>query len=303
MLPIVAVAAVATGAAAAVVRRANRGRTSKPQRRFRTRLADNSDAPFQHLSPAAAAAAAAICGDGRSDGVAAVASSTTHEGDTPAEQHPFAARIHVLMAAPHNPFPCSSSLPAEPPPLAGTPLVWVDTPVKLRRMLADLEGVACIGVDTEHNSHRSYLGLLCLLQLSTGACLFGRRPCCSSPLRTHWLLLWCAAVPSGLPGTHTNTRNACSASLPNPPVALPRLVTTITSPFATPALFQTPTGAADYIIDTLALHDSLALLRPLLADARVVKVLHGAANDVMWLQREAHLYLVNIFDTEKAAQV
>jgi ribonuclease D len=34
-----------------------------------------------------------------------------------------------------------------------------------------------------------------------------------------------------------------------------------------------------------------------------LKVLHGGANDVLWLQRDAHLYLVNVFDTEKAALV
>jgi hypothetical protein len=31
-------------------------------------------------------------------------------------------------------------------------------------------------------------------------------------------------------------------------------------------------------------------------------VVHGGANDVLWLQRDAHLYLVNLLDTEKAAQ-
>lgn len=33
------------------------------------------------------------------------------------------------------------------------------------------------------------------------------------------------------------------------------------------------------------------------------QVLHGAANDVLFLQRDFHLYLVNVFDTEKACQV
>jgi cation-transporting P-type ATPase D len=62
-------------------------------------------------------------------------------------------------------------------------------------------------------------------------------------------------------------------------------------------------GTVDYLVDCLTLHDCLALLRPLLADAAVLKVLHGGANDVLWLQRDAHLYLVNVFDTEKAALV
>ena len=33
------------------------------------------------------------------------------------------------------------------------------------------------------------------------------------------------------------------------------------------------------------------------------QVLHGGDNDVLWLQRDFHLYIVNAFDTEKACQV
>jgi cation-transporting P-type ATPase D len=62
-------------------------------------------------------------------------------------------------------------------------------------------------------------------------------------------------------------------------------------------------GDRDYLVDALALHDHLPLLRPLMADPTVLKVLHGGANDIGWLQRDAHVYLVNVFDTEKAAQV
>jgi hypothetical protein len=41
----------------------------------------------------------------------------------------------------------------------------------------------------------------------------------------------------------------------------------------------------------------------LLCHPRVLQVLHGGANDIAWLQRDAHVYLVNVFDTEKAAHV
>lgn len=111
-------------------------------------------------------------------------------------------------------------VPPEPPALSQTPLVWVDTPKKLQKMLQELQGVTCLALDTEHNSQRSYLGVLCLLQLST--------------------------------------------------------------------------GSVDYLVDALALHDQLPLLRPLLADPSVIKVLHGGANDIAWLQRDAHVYLVNV---------
>lgn len=62
-------------------------------------------------------------------------------------------------------------------------------------------------------------------------------------------------------------------------------------------------GCVDYLVDALALHDHLPLLRPLMADPSVLKVLHGGGNDIAWLQRDAHVYVVNAFDTEKAAQV
>ena len=38
------------------------------------------------------------------------------------------------------------------------------------------------------------------------------------------------------------------------------------------------------------------------ANPNIVKILHGAANDVMWIQRDFSLYLVNIFDTYFAAK-
>ncbi len=62
-------------------------------------------------------------------------------------------------------------------------------------------------------------------------------------------------------------------------------------------------GVTDYILDVLALHDHMHLLRSAFADPGIVKVLHGGAGDVMWLQRDFHLYLVNLFDTERACMV
>jgi 3'-5' exonuclease len=35
----------------------------------------------------------------------------------------------------------------------------------------------------------------------------------------------------------------------------------------------------------------------------VIQVLHGASNDVTWLQRDFRIYLVNIFDTASCCQV
>lgn len=44
-------------------------------------------------------------------------------------------------------------------------------------------------------------------------------------------------------------------------------------------------------------------LRPVFDNPNITKVLHGAASDVEWLQRDFGLYIVNLFDTGQAARV
>ncbi|KAM1218417.1 hypothetical protein TB2_045540 [Malus domestica] len=69
------------------------------------------------------------------------------------------------------------------------------------------------------------------------------------------------------------------------------------------ALIQISTEKEDYLVDTIALHDCISLLRPVFADASICKVFHGADSDVLWLQRDFHIYVVNMFDTAKACEV
>ena len=45
------------------------------------------------------------------------------------------------------------------------------------------------------------------------------------------------------------------------------------------------------------------LLNSPFTNPRIVKVLHGADSDVVWLQRDFGLYIVNLFDTGQAARV
>ncbi|PKU72102.1 exosome complex exonuclease RRP6 [Dendrobium catenatum] len=54
---------------------------------------------------------------------------------------------------------------------------------------------------------------------------------------------------------------------------------------------------------TIALHDVMDILQPVFADPSICKVFHGADNDVLWLQRDFHIYVVNMFDTAKACEV
>ncbi|KAK4741810.1 hypothetical protein SAY87_025398 [Trapa incisa] len=69
------------------------------------------------------------------------------------------------------------------------------------------------------------------------------------------------------------------------------------------ALMQISTQEQDYLIDTIALHDSMSILRPVFSNPSICKVFHGADNDVLWLQRDFHIYVVNLFDTAKACDV
>ncbi|OVA11482.1 HRDC domain [Macleaya cordata] len=69
------------------------------------------------------------------------------------------------------------------------------------------------------------------------------------------------------------------------------------------ALMQISTQNEDYLLDTIALHDVMGVLSPVFADPSICKVFHGADNDVLWLQRDFHIYVVNLFDTAKACEV
>ncbi|XP_020573811.1 protein RRP6-like 3 [Phalaenopsis equestris] len=69
------------------------------------------------------------------------------------------------------------------------------------------------------------------------------------------------------------------------------------------ALMQISTQKEDFLVDTIALHDDMGILRPVFADPSICKVFHGADSDVLWLQRDFHIYVVNMFDTSKACEV
>ncbi|KAK9816641.1 hypothetical protein WJX72_003201 [[Myrmecia] bisecta] len=204
-LAITCTAAVIAGAAYYLCVRLTRRRVpKKPQEAFCQVLADNSDAPFRHL-PA---------GEGGRQGVG---------------EHPYASTIAVLLKEPAAEPAARTHRSANPQRVEDSPWQWIGTVEDLRRVASLLMAARRIAVDVEHNALRSYQGLTCLLQIST--------------------------------------------------------------------------GEVDYLVDTLALHDHMHWLRPVMADPKIEKILHGAVNDVLWLQRDFHIYLVNVFDTEKACQV
>lgn len=62
-------------------------------------------------------------------------------------------------------------------------------------------------------------------------------------------------------------------------------------------LMQISNRKQDWIIDTLILRDELQVLNKVFANPNIVKVLHGAYMDIIWLQRDFGLYVVSLFDT------
>ncbi|KAK7546670.1 exosome complex exonuclease-like protein Rrp6 [Phyllosticta citricarpa] len=69
------------------------------------------------------------------------------------------------------------------------------------------------------------------------------------------------------------------------------------------SLMQISTREKDWIVDTLKpWRRRLECLNEVFADPNIVKVLHGAFMDVMWLQRDLGLYLVGLFDTFHACR-
>eukprot|EP00644_Phytophthora_capsici_P006154 jgi/Phyca11/569279/estExt2_Genewise1.C_PHYCAscaffold_320078 len=109
--------------------------------------------------------------------------------------------------------------------------LWVDTEEKLVQMMKSLLAAEArvIAVDLEHHSYRSYMGLTCLMQIST--------------------------------------------------------------------------AREDFLVDTLALRGKLQTLNQVFCDPEKVKVLHGSDMDILWLQRDLGLYMVNLFDTGRAARL
>ncbi|KAI0049395.1 hypothetical protein FA95DRAFT_1556869 [Auriscalpium vulgare] len=68
-------------------------------------------------------------------------------------------------------------------------------------------------------------------------------------------------------------------------------------------LMQISTREGDWIVDTLELREELEDLNEVFTDSKIVKVLHGAESDIVWLQQDFNLYIVNLFDTFHASKV
>lgn len=68
------------------------------------------------------------------------------------------------------------------------------------------------------------------------------------------------------------------------------------------SLMQISTREKDWVVDTLKpWREDLQVLNEVFADPGIVKVLHGASMDIIWLQRDLGLYVVGLFDTYHAS--
>eukprot|EP01135_Chromosphaera_perkinsii_P002736 Nk52_evm104s226 gene=Nk52_evmTU104s226 len=68
-------------------------------------------------------------------------------------------------------------------------------------------------------------------------------------------------------------------------------------------LMQVSTRKDDFIVDTIALRSEMHILNGVFTDPSILKVLHGANQDIFWLQKDLGIYVVNMFDTGQAARV
>ncbi|PIA59839.1 hypothetical protein AQUCO_00400604v1 [Aquilegia coerulea] len=69
-------------------------------------------------------------------------------------------------------------------------------------------------------------------------------------------------------------------------------------------LMQISTRFEDFVVDTLKLHAHIGPhLREVFKDPSKKKVMHGANQDMLWLQRDFGIYVCNMFDTGQASRV
>lgn len=68
-------------------------------------------------------------------------------------------------------------------------------------------------------------------------------------------------------------------------------------------LVQISTRTQDFVIDAIKLRGEMYRLNKSFTNPSIVKVFHGADCDVLWLQRDFGVYVVNLFDTSRAAKL
>lgn len=193
---------------------------SKPQEKFAVPI-DNSFGPFRPLLAEKPFALVDL-----NDSTVQKQPDDSHEGQW--FDHPYRAEIDGAKY-PDFVYQKSNAIPApDPAKLNAKPVTMVDTRAELSKMIKALSKFQQIAVDLEHHDYRSYMGIVCLMQIST--------------------------------------------------------------------------PKKDYLVDPLALRSELQALNKVFCDPNILKVFHGARQDILWLQRDLGLYIVNLFDTFHACR-
>lgn len=81
--------------------------------------------------------------------------------------HPYETELEKF-SVPEEQLTIDEEEPVFPKPLEETKFVEVDTEEKLNELLEDLRKYKIIAIDLEHHSFRSFMGITCLMQISTG---------------------------------------------------------------------------------------------------------------------------------------
>jgi cation-transporting P-type ATPase D len=201
---------------------------------------------------------------------------------------------------------CSQVDPRVPSPDGRGACVYVDTASQLTAAVRELSQCERIALDVENHGLHSYAGTTCLLQLSTGELLSlahwpeGWRMCYGPPLRE-------GVSPSPPAGTHEYLVDALALSrhdihrLLAPVFSNPRIckarahvrAAAAAAAAGTHAAWLTGGGGCTLMLGGCWIHPC----------KQPTQVVHGGGSDVLWLQRDFNLFIVNLFDTEKACQV
>jgi exosome complex exonuclease RRP6 len=78
--------------------------------------------------------------------------------------HPYEFELDRFAPTPEQ---LLEETPVKPKELSETPLIEIDKPEQLDELVETLRGCKVFGVDLEHHSYRSFMGITCLMQIST----------------------------------------------------------------------------------------------------------------------------------------
>ena len=67
-------------------------------------------------------------------------------------------------------------------------------------------------------------------------------------------------------------------------------------------LIQISTRKKDYIVDVIKLREFIHRFNEVFTDPKILKIFHGANEDITWLQKDFSVYVVNLFDTYQSAK-